>query len=110
MSKKARTKNSAPRAAASAQPSALPEAENFAVGADLPTGGVLAPESLGARPQSQNVFAPLLKQPHAPKGDLGQDFKTALYLCAATKHFSFEEMVDKGSLSVLGYMLASVGF
>ena len=110
MSKKARTKNSAPRAAASAQPSALPEADNFAVGADLPTGGVLAPESLGARPQSQNVFAPLLKQPHAPKGDLGQDFKTALYLCAATKHFSFEEMVDKGSLSVLGYMLASVGF
>ena len=110
MSKKARTKNSAPRAAASAQPSALPEAENFAVGADLPTGGVLAPESLGARPQSQNVFAPLLKQPHAPKGDLSQDFKTALYLCAATKHFSFEEMVDKGSLSVLGYMLASVGF
>ena len=71
---------------------------------------MLAPESLGARPQSQNVFAPLLKQPHAPKGDLGQDFKTALYLCAATKHFSFEEMVDKGSLSVLGYMLASVGF
>ena len=110
MSKKARTKNSAPRAAASAQPSALPEAENFAVGADLPTGGVLAPESLGARPQSKNVFAPLLEQPHAPKGNLGQDFKTALYLCAATKHFSFEEMVDKGSLSVLGYMLASVGF
>ena len=110
MSKKARTKNSAPRAAASAQPSALPEADNFAVGADLPTGGVLAPESLGARPQSKNVFAPLLEQPHAPKGNLGQDFKTALYLCAATKHFSFEEMVDKGSLSVLGYMLASVGF
>ena len=110
MSKKARTKNSAPRAAASAQPSALPEADNFAVGADLPTGGVLAPESLGARPQSKNVFAPLLELPHAPKGNLGQDFKTALYLCAATKHFSFEEMVDKGSLSVLGYMLASVGF
>ena len=114
MSKKARTKNSAPRAAASAQPSALPEAENLAVeltdGANLPTGGVLVQDSLGARPQSHNVFAPLLTQPHAPQGNLGQDFKTALYLCAATKHFSFEEMVDKGSLSVLGYMLASVGF
>ena len=124
MSNKDRTKKSGSRSAhgASVPPSARNREVELdvarAAGMELPTleqlsahdESAVAPEQAHARPDVKEVFAPLLKQPHAPQGDLAQDFKTALYVCAATKHYSFEEMVDKGSLSVLGYMLASVGF
>ena len=134
MSKKARTKNSAPNAAAgdnahaafgaatgtagaevsgalnahdAAMSAALETAALEQEGANVPTGGVLTGSG---RPDAEQIYAPLLSQPHAPQGKLSDDFKTALYVCAATKHYSFEETVAKGSLPLLGYMLASVGY
>ena len=134
MSKKARTKNSAPNAAAgdnahaafgaatgtagaevsgalnahdAAMSAALETAALEQAGANVPTGGVLTGSG---RPDAEQIYAPLLSQPHAPQGKLSDDFKTALYVCAATKHYSFEETVAKGSLPLLGYMLASVGY
>ena len=134
MSKKARTKNSAPNAAAgdnahaafgaatgtagaevsgalnahdAAMSAALETAALEQEGANVPTGGVLTGSG---RPDAEQIYAPLLSQPHAPQGKLSEDFKTALYVCAATKHYSFEETVAKGSLPLLGYMLASVGY
>ena len=61
-------------------------------------------------PQAGQVFATLLEQKHAPKGDLQTDFKTAVYLCAATKHYTFEEILSQRKLDILSFMLASVGF
>ena len=134
MSKKARTKNSAPNAAAgdnahaafgaatgtagaevsgalnahdAAMSAALETAALEQEGANVPTGGVLTGSG---RSDAEQIYAPLLSQPHAPQGKLSDDFKTALYVCAATKHYSFEETVAKGSLPLLGYMLASVGY
>ena len=52
----------------------------------------------------------LLKQKNAPKGDVASDFKTAVYLCAATRHFSFEEVLSNRRLDLLSFMLSSVGF
>lgn len=56
------------------------------------------------------VFSVLLDSARAPNGDIRTDFKTALYVCAASKHFSFEEMMANGKLPVLSFMLASVGY
>ena len=61
-------------------------------------------------PQAGQVFATLLEQKKAPKGNLQTDFKTALYLCAATKHYTFEEVLSQRKLDILSFMLASVGF
>lgn len=61
-------------------------------------------------PQAGQVFAQLLEPKKAPKGDLQTDFKTALYLCAATKHYTFEEVLSQRKLDILSFMLSSVGF
>ena len=61
-------------------------------------------------PQAGQVFAQLLEPQKAPKGDLQTDFKTALYLCAATKHYTFEEVLSQRKLDILSFMLSSVGF
>ena len=61
-------------------------------------------------PQAGQVFAQLLEHKKAPKGDLQTDFKTALYLCAATKHYTFEEVLSQRKLDILSFMLSSVGF
>ena len=61
-------------------------------------------------PQAGQVFAQLLEPKKAPKGDLQTDFKTALYLCAATKHYTFEEVLSQRKLDILSFMLSSVCF
>ena len=62
------------------------------------------------RPQAVQVFSELLNFDRAPKGDIKTDFKTALYVCAATKHGRIEDFVSNGNLIMLGFSLSSVGF
>ena len=62
------------------------------------------------RPQAASVFAELLQEENAPHGPLASDLKSALYVCAATKHYTFEEAVSDRKMLLLGMMLASVGF
>ena len=62
------------------------------------------------RPEASHVFAELLEQKNAPKGSIADDFKTALFVCAATKHYTFEEVLSQRKLVMLGFMLSSVGY
>ena len=62
------------------------------------------------RPQAVQVFSELLNFDRAPNGDIKTDFKTALYVCAATKHGRIEDFVSNGNLIMLGFSLSSVGF
>ena len=62
------------------------------------------------RPQSKDVFAELLQGEHAPHGPLESDFKSALFVCAATQHYTFEETIADRRMMMLGMLLASVGY